>query len=311
MDFKQIKAFIAVADLGNVTKAAEVLHVVQPAVSRQIKLLEEDLGFALFTRERHGMVITTHGQTMLTHARRALLELDKARAEITGAASGGPSGLVTVGLLPSSINALASSLVAAVKTQYPGIQLRLVTGYAGNLLQWLQNGEIDAAMLYEVEHAPNIQTQLMIEEPLWVVAPRAFKLNPKKPMSLADLAHHPVVLPSASHGIRALVDHACAVSGQILNIVAETNALSVQSSLVLGGQGLTILPPMAVADELLSKRLCGTPLGDPAIKRTIVMALPATTATPRHVDAVVQALMACAREITFSGQWLHGRWVGL
>ncbi|MFC3216783.1 LysR family transcriptional regulator [Comamonas sp. JC664] len=84
MDFKQLKAFLTVADTGSVTRASELLHVVQPAVSRQLKLLEEDLGCALFERERHGMVLTEQGQELASYARRAFGELEKARLQLAG-----------------------------------------------------------------------------------------------------------------------------------------------------------------------------------------------------------------------------------
>src|SRR6266496_4125191 len=121
MDFKQLRAFLTVADTGNVTRAAELLNLVQPAVSRQLHLLEEDIGAALFERERHGMVLTVAGKALLVYARRAMLELDRARAEIGGAVDG-IAGLVTVGLLPSTCDLISSALVGAVAADYPGIR---------------------------------------------------------------------------------------------------------------------------------------------------------------------------------------------
>jgi DNA-binding transcriptional LysR family regulator len=117
------------------------------------------------------------------------------------------------------------------------------------------------------------------------------------------------VLPSAPHGIRSLVDHACAVSKVALTIAAETNALSVQRSLVLGGHGLTILPPIAVADDLRSGQLSGAPLAEPAIYRTIVLALPTDRPTGPHVRCVVDTLVAGARQAVEGGAWLEGRWL--
>ena len=100
MDVRQLAALVAVAETGSVTRAAEVLHLVQPAVSRQIKLLEDELGAPLFERTRHGMALTDDGRILLQHARRALSELERARAEIRPA-SGELRGLVTLGLSPS------------------------------------------------------------------------------------------------------------------------------------------------------------------------------------------------------------------
>lgn len=310
MDLKQLRAFLTVAETGNVTRAADMLHLVQPAVSRQIRLLEEDVGTALFERERHGMVLTEAGQALVGYARRALLELDRARVEITGTATGSVSGLVTLGLLPSTVDLLSSPLVEAVAAAYPAIRMRIAVGYAGTLMQWLQSGEVDAALLYGAERSPELQATPLIEEALWVIGPPQAGLTLAKPMGLADLAGSKLVLPSAPHGIRTLVEHACAVAQVTLDIGAETNALSVQRALVLGGHGLTILPPVAVAEDLRMHKLSGTPLVQPAISRTIVLALPAHRPTGRHVRCTVELLTQVARQSIAAGTWLEGRWLG-
>ena len=310
MDFKQLKAFLTIAETGNVTRAAELLHVVQPAVSRQIRLLEEDIGTTLFERERHGMVLTEAGKALLGYARRAMLELDRARVEIAGTASGEISGLVTLGLLPSTIDMLSSDLVAALARTYPGIRIRIAMGYAGTLMRWLETGEVDAALLYGAERSSEVQTTRLVEEPLWVIGPREAKLRANRPVSLAALTAHRLVLPSAPHGIRTLVEHACAVAQVTLNISAETNALSVQRSLVLGGHGLTILPPIAVADDLRAGKLSGAPLADPPISRTIVLALPSNRPTAVAVRHSVELLVEVTQQAIASGAWLQGRWLG-
>lgn len=309
MDLKQLRAFLTVAETGNVTRASEVLHLVQPAVSRQLRLLEEDLGAPLFERERRGMVLTDAGQALIVYARRAMLELDRARAEIAGASTG-VAGLVTLGLLPSTIDALSSAFVSAVAAEYPGIRVRIAMGYAGTLLNWLQAGEIDAALLYGAEHSPDAQTRPLIEESLWVVGPSEARLRRNRPVPLAKLAGKPMVLPSAPHGIRTLVDHACAVSNVKLELSAETNALSVQRSLVLGGHGWTVLPPIAVAEELRLGQLTGAPLIEPGITRTIVLALPTNRPIGQHVRCAVDLLVRCARNAVEAGSWLEGRWLG-
>lgn len=308
MDFRQLKTFLTVVDTGNITRAAELLHIVQPAVSRQIKLLEDDLGALLFERQRHGMVLTDSGKMLVNYARRAMLELDRARAAIAGAQKG-VGGLVTLGLLPSTIDVLSGPLLSALAAQYPGIQLRLAMGYAGTLLQWLESGEIDAALLYGAERSPDIQSQPLIEEPLWVVWSSHFKIKRGKSFALKDLARYPLVLPSTPHGIRALVDHACAKADVRLQVAAEANALSVQRSLALNGHGLTILPPIAVKDDLESGLLSGAPLSGPAISRTIVLALPAKRATDQHVRCTVDLLVECARQAVENGAWLEGQWL--
>jgi len=308
MDLKHLRAFLTVTETGSVTRASEVLHLVQPAVSRQLRLLEEDVGAALFDRERHGMALTEAGHVLVGYARRALLELDRARVEIAGT-GGGVSGLVTLGLLPSTIDTLSGPLVSALAREYPGIRIQIAMGYAGTLMRWLVSGEVDAALLYGAERSSEVQVMPLIEEPLWVVGPRKEGFRRNKPISLASLVGRKLVLPSAPHGIRTLVEHACAVSNVTLDISAETNALSVQRSLVLGGHGLTILPPIAVAEDLQSGKLSGAPLADPPVARTIVLALPANRPSGRHVRCAVDLLVAQARAAVESGAWPEGRWL--
>jgi len=308
MDFKQLRAFMTIADTGNVTRAAELLNLVQPAVSRQLRLLEEDVGVELFQRERHGMVLTAAGTSLLIHARRAMLELDRGRAQIGSA--GLVAGIVTVGLLPSTSDMLASALVHAVARTYPGVRLRIAMGYAGTLQQWLEVGEIDAAILYGVEQAPQIQGTPLLEEPLWVVGPTSAKFRPQRPVSLASLVGLPMILPSGPRGIRTLVDHACAVSNVTLSIATETNAMSIQKSLVLGGHGLTILPPIAFAHELANRQVSAAPLKNPRIARTIVLALPANRSIGQHVRGTVELLVQCAHQAVSRGEWLQAKWIG-
>jgi len=310
MDLKQLRAFLTVAETGNVTRAADMLHLVQPAVSRQIRLLEEDIGTPLFERERHGMALTEAGQSLVGYARRALMELDRARMELSGRNAGSMSGLVTLGLLPSTVDVLSSALVSALASAYPEIRVRIAVGYAGTLMQWLASGEVDAALLYGAERSSDIQTTPLIEEALWVIGPSESRLQPQHPVGLTELAQYRMVLPSAPHGIRTLVEHACALAKVTLQLSAETNALSVQRSLVLGGHGLTILPPIAVAEDLQAGKLCGAPLADPGISRTIVLALPVQRPTARHVRCAIDVLVQQARQAIDANAWPEGRWVG-
>ena len=309
MDLKQLRAFLTIADTGNVTRAAELLHLVQPAVSRQLRLLEEDIGVELFERERHGMVLTEKGKTLQIYARRAMLELDRARAELDSATEE-IGGLVTIGLLPSTSDLLASALLTVVAQHHPRIRTRIAMGYAGTLHQWLETGEIDAALLYGAEKLPNIQARPLLEEALWVVGPPSAGLRKSKPRPLASLAGKPMILPSGPHGIRTLVDHACAVADMRLTITAETNAMSIQKSLVIGGHGWTILPPIAFADELARRTVSAAPLSEPQITRTIVLALPANRPSGPHVRRTAELLVDCAESGVKRGAWLEAKWLG-
>lgn len=138
MDVKQLKALVTVAEAGSVTRAAELPHLVQPAVTRQIRTLKEELGVALFERTRQGMRPTEAGAIMIERARRAVSELERARAEVQPS-PGAVTGIVTVGLLESATDLPAGPLVSAVARDRPGIELPLMTAYSGHLQQWLDD----------------------------------------------------------------------------------------------------------------------------------------------------------------------------
>jgi LysR family transcriptional regulator, nitrogen assimilation regulatory protein len=308
LDLKQLRAFLTVADTGNVTRASELLNLVQPAVSRQLRLLEEDLGVGLFQRERHGMVLTEAGKALSVYARRAMLELDRARMEISGSGQG-VAGLVTVGLLPSTSDLISSPLVEGVASRYPGIRMRIAMGYAGDLQGWLETGEIDVALLYGVEREPQLRTRPLLEEPLWVVGPPSAKLRKVRPVVLASLPGKRMILPSGPRGIRTLVDQACAMANVELTIVAETNAMGIQKSLVLGGHGLTILPPIAFARELASGQLTAAPLKGPRVIRTIAVALSSNRSVGQHVQRTAEILVDCVRQAVQKHAWPEAHWI--
>src|SRR6266702_1483265 len=139
MDLKQLRALVTVAETGNVTRASALLNVVQPAVSRYLRLLEEDIGVPLFVRSSQGMELTSEGRTLVEYARRVLNELERARAELRPA-HGNIGGIVTVGLIPSISDFLCSDLISSVSNGYSGIQVHIATGDAIRLQGWLENG---------------------------------------------------------------------------------------------------------------------------------------------------------------------------
>lgn len=309
MDLKQLRAFVTVAETGNVTRASSLLNLVQPAVSRQLRMLEEDLGAELFDRSRHGMQLTPPGKTMLEYARRILNEVARAKAEIQPT-EGPVAGIVTIGLLASTSDLLATMLAAEVAQRYPHIRLRLTIGYAGHLQDWLEAGDVDAALLYGQKDSAALHVKPLLEEGLWVVAPPSAQLSRKRPQRLERVARQPFILPAAPQGLRAAIEHAATEAGVTLQVFAETNALSVQKALVAEGHGWTILPAVGVAQDIERGLLSAAPLADPGLRRTIVLAAPNSRQATTPVRCVVATLMDCVRTTFEQGHWADARWLG-
>lgn len=309
MDLKQLHAVIAVAEAGSVTRAAELLHLVQPAVSRQIRLLEEELDVPLFERTKQGMVPTEDGRLLTEYARRALRELERARAEI-GPGRTELHGQVAVGVLPSVADLLAEAIVLRVRAAHPAVRIRITTGYAGHLAEWIDSAEIDLGLLYDVRPAAAVDLHDLVVEPLWAVGPPDAGLDPDQPVHLTDLARQSLVLPSAPHALRSIVERAAAKAGCTLTIAAETNSMQVQSRLVIAGIGHTVLPVTAVIDELRAGRLSASPLADEGLRRRLVLAVPSTRHLVPAVHAVADIVREAVEEAASSESWPLARWIG-
>jgi len=285
-----------------------MLHLVQPAVSRQLKLLEEELGVSLFERGRNGMELTPEGEILKVRASRAVRELDSARVEIRP--SGEISGNVTIGLLPSSCEVIAAPLTLALKERYPGIRLSISVGFTDHLMQWMETGEIDCALLYNLKPSPAWHSIPLLHERLWLCGSPALAEALDSADSLQTLGEFPVILPSRQHGLRTLVERVCSMNRIPLNIAAETNSLSVHKALLVSGLGVSVIPKVAIGQEVSDRLLWAVPIPHPEFTRRIDLALPSSRRTSPAVACVTDLLQLNMRKSVDSGFWLDAVWVG-
>ncbi len=304
MDLKQLKALVTVVEVGSVTRAAELLHLVQPAVTRQIRALEHELGVPLFERTHHGMRPTPAGSGLADRARRALTELDRARAELTPA-TGAVTGIVTVGLLESTAELLADPLTRAILRDHPGIELRLLTAYSGHLQHWLDDGDLDLSLLYNLTGTPLLNVTSLAREQLWAVAPLAENLSPEEPVGLTELARRPIIMPTPGHGLHALITSSLHQAGVEIDVAVQTNSMHLQKQLVRAGHGWTILPAVAIANDLDS--LSAAPLCAPETWRSIVLGMPRTGRVPAAVEVVARELVEQVHSAIRDGRWPSAR----
>ena len=302
MDVKQLTALVAIAETGSVTRAAEVLHLVQPAVTRQVRLLEEELGAPLFDRTRQGMRLTDDGQILLEHARRALGELERARAEIRPV-SGELRGVVTVGLSPSFAEPIGEALVARLAAEHPGVQLRLSIGYTRHLTDWLDAADIDLAVIFDVRPASAVEIRPLLEEPLWVVGPPGSDLSPEHPVRFADVADRIRIHASPTHAMRNMLERVAAEQKIRLRVAVETNSMQVQRRLAATGTYYTVLPSIAVAEDIAAGTLVGAPLTDRGLRRRLLLALPGTRRVGHAARGVAELLVEEMRHSVVSGAW--------
>jgi DNA-binding transcriptional LysR family regulator len=303
MDLKQLRTFREVAEAGSLSRAADRLHLAQPALSRQIRLLEEEVGVPLFARHGRGMQLTEAGTALLERIDGPVRQLERAVAEVRGLA-GAVSGQVALGMMPTIASVLAGPLARRVALEHAGISLRIVEGYTGHLIEWVQRGVTDATLLYGPAPALHLRvTPLLIEEMVLVGA--AGSGTGPQPVPFADLAGLRLVLPSRQHGLRRIVEAAAGRAGIALNVAFEADSFGVLKELVESGLGQAVLPRSAIRAEEAAGRLLVAPLIRPVPRRQVVLALPPDRVPSRAVAVVLGLLEQEVALRAQAGDW-HG-----
>lgn len=306
MDLRQLRYFLAIVEEGAVTRAAERLNVAQPALSAHVRKLEEELGVTLLLRTARGVTATEQGARLAAHARRILAEIETLRDDIRGAEAA-PSGPVAVGI-PTSLGMLLSvPLALAVRRHLPDVHLRLAEGLSGHTLEWLRAGELDLAIVFDVEAVPRLSVTPLVQEELWVIGPAGDPLLARAAeaggLPFAEAARLPLILTGHPHGLRAEVERTAAATGARLNVILQMDALDHIKALVEGEAGYTVLSRRVAAKELEAGRLSGAPIVAPTIPRTIHLAHPSDRPLSIAAAAVRRQLVEIVGGLTCDGRW--------
>jgi LysR family nitrogen assimilation transcriptional regulator len=252
MDTRRLHSFVRVVDAGSITRAADLLHIAQPALSQQMTALESLFGQQLLSRSKQGVEPTEAGRVLYRHARVILRQLEQAHAEVE-VVGRELAGGVSVGLAPySTVNALALPLLSAVRARYPRVLLHINENFGGVLSEALMTGRMDMALLYDSGPIRGVDFERLITEELVVIAPNGIDLpiGPHDQVSMLDLADVPLLLPGPTHTIRRVVDQAFAQASSAANIVGEVESVALMARAVRGGLGATVLP-LSVAQRMI------------------------------------------------------------
>jgi len=252
MDLKQLEYFITVAELGSFTRASEALGVAQPALSRQIRLLEVSLRQNLLIRNGRGAVPTDAGKLLLDHARGILHQLARAKEELLHL-RGGLTGRVALGLPPSLARALTVPLTRAFRREMPDAQLTIREGLSTSIQEEILNARLDIALLYNGLNSTGLITEHLINEELVYVSARPSGLM-EEPQDLYvqmnEIAAQPLVIPSRPNAIRMHVEAAFLGLGLTPNITLEIDGVPAILDLVADGAGNAILTRHAVSSSI-------------------------------------------------------------
>lgn len=304
MNLKQLEYFVAVAELGSFSKAAVILNIAQPALSRQVRLLETDLHVTLLMRNGRGVVLTEAGKRLFDHSVGILQLVSRVREDIE-ASRDVPSGRIVVGLPPSMGRLLTLPLVEGFRRSLPKARLAIVEGLSAHLAEWISTGRVDIGLLHNPEPQPALEVTPVLEEPLGLVSPAGKgsgkgagkKVSRRDTATLAELTRLPLILPERTHAIRKLLETQAALAGHKLNVALEVSSVQSILDLVRAGHGHAVLTPSALAASGNAAAFRLRPLVEPRLTSTLCLAVSAhKPATPlsRHVFRMLRELVLAA-----------------
>jgi LysR family transcriptional activator of glutamate synthase operon len=281
MDIRQLRSFAAVARLQHFTRAAEELHLAQPALSQQIQQMERDLGVRLFDRSSRHVRLTEAGSALYVHAQRILADIDRAENAMA-AYAGLQRGRVAIGTLQTVAEGTLPPLIARFHHEYPGLEVRLIEETTEQLVGMVADGRLDVAFIhvgrYDAESEATFppipqgeitSTPLYSEELVLAVAPE-HRLAGSGGVTFAALRNEPLVVFKSGASLRHLVTAACAYHGFAPRISFEVSGAASARALAAKGLGLAVLPRSAVVEQ--GPRVVAVPLLGLGLARTVLLA---------------------------------------
>lgn len=291
MELKGLRAFVKVADFGNISQAAISLGLTQSSVSRIIAALERDLGSPLFYRTGRGVALTEAGKAAIDKARSIVIGTDQLIVDVRDFGQA-PSGTVTLAMLPWLMRHVGGSLFDHVRRAYPNVFLRMMEGYSLRNEEWLADGRVDIAILSRYRKVRSQREELMVVSDLSLVGPQNASTE-RRTIGFRELAKLPLVLPSSPNGLRVAVNAVARRLKLELNIVAEADSFEAQKAIVSSQRCYMVLTPQTVEREVASGLFRASTIVNPKIPRLVVMA----TTTHRPLSRAAREVTAILRKL--------------
>lgn len=297
MNFNHLAIFLAVAETGNLTRAAEKLHISQPAVSKQLRELEKSLGMALFHRLSTGVRLTEGGEVLLDYARQIFaLETDATRAlnELRQLARGqlfiGASTTMGVYLLPE--------ICAQFRAAFLGIEVHLEIGNTQDIQKWLLNNELDLGLSEGFIASPEIGAEVLGEDEIIGIAAPNHKLFKEKALSLLQLLGEPILWRERGSGTRAMVENALREKGFSSPPRVSLGSTEAIKRAVMAGDGIAFVSRLTVENELQNGTLKQLYISDFCLQRPLQRLRLAGKYEGRAVREFLRLLRPFVREKT-------------
>lgn len=296
MDLKQLTYFTKVAELGSYTRAAEVLNVAQPVLSRQIRRLETELHQNLFIRHGRGVTLSDAGHTLLEHSRLILQQLAQAEEDMS-LTDGKLSGHINLGLPPTVARTISLDLVKAFQTGLPHAGLTLVEALTKNIQENLRLGRLHIGLLYNPISTQDLETRLLAEEYLYFICQKEQPFaRDRDHISLKELADMPLIMPSHPNSFRVLLEQEMLKQDLRPHIQLEINSVGVITQLLADGLGAAILS-RSVLDFIPHRdTLVAIPIHEPQLINRLYLAHSSKRLLTRLQKQVCQVLVTLCEQ---------------
>jgi len=245
LDLRSLRFFITVADYLNLSRAADVLHISQSALSRQIQSLEEELGIQLFDRIGKRLVLTVEGKDLLPRIA-VLLDQSEQLSTRAKAMAKGQVGLLRIGATPQTIEALLSRVLVGFRERYPDIETSLVEGSNDYLLEQVEAGGAHVAIAALPDYT-DLQGEELFTASLFAVMPTAAASTSSASTEIATLVHQPLLLLRKGFMTRRMFDRACAQAGLRMRCVLESDSAQTLLALAQAGYGVAVVSSTALS----------------------------------------------------------------
>lgn len=267
MTLTQLRYYVCVARHKSLSRAARELNVTQPALTRQIKLLESELECELLVRHPSGVALTDSGHVLSERASRQLRELDQLRGDVSNA-SFAPSGRLRIGCPPSLILRLLPRPLEQFMKRHSKVIVEIQESVSDQLSQAVLLDRLDLALVSSTtrEADSHFLAEALFSEPVWLLGP-AHRLHALRRSKLHEL---PLILTRANNAARDLAERKVMELGQRLNVVAETDSSRLMLEMMKAGLGYTIAPYLTFFEQLRRRELAGCPINNLAVQRFII-----------------------------------------
>lgn len=287
MNFKQMRYFVAVVDAGGFSKAAFEIPLAQSALSRHIRLLEDEFGTKLLSRTGRGVELTEQGDYLYSRAKE-ILDQKKDIEQSLSTWYEYPNGPVRIGLPPSIVLSSAADIISSLHVEHPAIEVRLSENLSQEIGKMLYSGRLDLGVILEHRPVENLEAELLAMEELCLVTSPS--LNLESPVSFESIAKMPLILPTKDGRIRTTIERLASKADVSMNIAFRLDALTAIKDLVKAGAGVAILSRAAIERDHRAAEVNAYKIDAQNMTLPVYLAYPSGAPLSRAADAAATAI---------------------